>query len=384
MPRRAGLTLLELLIVVAVATLLLAAAVPLLRLPLQGRKVREAAREVHLFLTQARARAVELGRPVGVLIRRADPAFPNGSFFSQQLYLVESPPPYAGDDSNARAVIPSPTLNVPFSAQLNNSALAPLLISVGDLIQFDFQQPLYRITMLSQPDPTNQPDVVDVQFAPLRVTSATPPPPPASLPGGGQRPVPYQIFRSPIRLGGISATGQTVIRTSGAPLDLPNGVVIDLTVSGMEPHLNQFTAADPNDADPWTPSTVPDTTDVVILFGPSGQVEQVYHGLYITLSGNLQTVGIDPPGMIYLLIGRLDQVVPNDPFARGPDQFANLMDSGNLWIVVSPQTGKISTVENASLEAFVPPPGTPIPPGAKPGLLRTARQFASGPTDIGG
>lgn len=382
MPRRPGLTLLELLIVIAVATLLLAAAVPLLRLSLQGRKVREAAREVHLFLTQARARAVELGRPVGVLIRRADPAFPNGSFFSQQLYLVESPPPYAGDDSSAHAIIPSPTLNVSFSAQLNSSALATQLVSVGDLIQFDFQQPLYRIISLTQPDPANQPGVVDVQFAPLRVTSATPPPPRASLPGGGQRPVPYQIFRSPIRLGGISATGRSVIRTGNVPLDLPNGVVIDLTVSGIEPHLNQFTAADPNDADPWTPSAVSDDTDVVILFGPNGQVEQVYYGQYI--GGNLQTVGMDPPGMIYLLIGRLDKVVPNDPFARGPDQFANLMDSGNLWIVVSPQTGKISTVENASLDAFVPPPGAPIPPGAKPVLLRTARQFASGPTDIGG
>jgi hypothetical protein len=263
-----------------------------------------------------------------------------------------------------------------------------LLVSAGDWIQFDFQEPLYRITRLSQPDPANQPDVVDVQFVLARPVPNSPPPPPGRTPTGAPRPVAFQIFRSPIRLGAISSTGQTVIRSMGAPLDLPNGAVIDLTVSGMEPTLNQFTAADPNDSDPWTPSPQPDTTDVVIMFGPGGSVEQVYYGTYTTggpgLNSSLQTVGVDPSGMIYLLIGRLDRVVPSDPFARGPDIRANLMDAESIWITVSPQTGKIGTVENVSLDAYVPPPPAPIPPAAKPGLLKTARGFASGTQDMGG
>ncbi|GIW95959.1 MAG: hypothetical protein KatS3mg110_4000 [Pirellulaceae bacterium] len=388
MSKRRGLTLVELLMVIGVASLLLAAAIPLLRLSLQDRKIREAARQVNAFMARAKARAAELGRPVGVLIRRADPAFANGSFYSQQLFLAESPPPYAGDDSFADAQIPSPTdANMdgvpdfgPYSAQLRSSALAMLLVSPGDLIQFEFHQPLYEITALSQPDPSNQPDVVDVVFAPLRPPTPAPPPPPTV-----NRRIPFQIYRSPIQLGAISATGQSVIRASGAPLDLPNGVVIDLTVSGMEPTLNQFTAADPNDLDTWTPSTVPDPTDVVIMFAPDGSVARVYHGVYVPVGGTpvLKTVGRDPSGMIFLLLGRLDQVQPSDPFARGPDVVANLMDTRNFWIAISPQTGRVITAENASLESILPPPPAAVPPALKPTLLKAAREFALSPQETG-
>ena len=36
------------------------------------REVREAARQVNAYIQRARARALELGRPVGVVIRRSD------------------------------------------------------------------------------------------------------------------------------------------------------------------------------------------------------------------------------------------------------------------------------------------------------------------------
>jgi prepilin-type N-terminal cleavage/methylation domain-containing protein len=361
MRRRKALTLIELLVVIAVASLLLAAAVPLLRMPLQGRKIREAAREVNLFLNRAKARAAELGRPVGVIIRRA--ALPNGAIYAQQLYLAESPPPYAGDDSTAHAIVfPPIDLNpavdldgdgIPehkiFSAQLHSSALAMSLVSVGDLIQFDFQSPLYRIVGRS---PTNQSDVVEVQCKldpPVPVASNLPPPP---IPPGQpfSRPLAFRIFRSPIRPGAISST---VIRSIGAPLDLPNGTVIDLTASGIGATLTELFALS--------------STDVVIMFGPGGNVEQVY--------GGQQAGGVIPSGMIYLLIGRLDRVY-QDPFTRGPDTRANLMDPESIWITVSPQTGKISTVENASLDG--------LPPMSPTKMLKEARRFASGTQDMGG
>jgi prepilin-type N-terminal cleavage/methylation domain-containing protein len=366
MRRRKALTLIELLVVIAVASLLLAAAVPLLRMPLQGRKIREAAREVNLFLNRAKARAAELGRPVGVIIRRA--ALPNGAIYAQQLYLAESPPPYAGDDSTAHAIVfPPIDLNPAvdldgdgirerkiFSAQLHSSALATL-VSVGDLIQFDFQSPLYRIVGRS---PTNQSDVVEVQCKldpPVPVASNLPPPP---IPPGQpfSRPLAFRIFRSPIRLGAISSTGQTVIRSIGAPLDLPNGTVIDLTASGIGATSREFALS---------------STDVVIMFGPGGNVEQVY--------GGQQAGGVIPSGMIYLLIGRLDRVY-QDPFTRGPDTRANLMDPESIWITVAPQTGKISTVENASLDGFVPEQSA----DPQEQMLKEARRFARGTQDMGG
>jgi prepilin-type N-terminal cleavage/methylation domain-containing protein len=359
MRRRKALTLIELLVVIAVASLLLAAAVPLLRMPLQGRKIREAAREVNLFLNRAKARAAELGRPVGVIIRRA--ALPNGAIYAQQLYLAELPPPYAGDDSTAHAMIAAPIdrdmdgrPDWPCSARLYSSALAISLslVSKGDLIQFGFQEPAYRITDVSQPDPANQPDVVDVQFEPVRPLSTLNPPSPTSN-------VPFRVFRSP---GVNSITGQYVIPSIGAPLDLPNGTVIDLTASGIGATSREFGLS---------------STDVVIMFGPGGNVEQVY--------GGRQAGGVDPSGMIYLLIGRLDRVY-QDPFTRGPDTRANLMDAESIWITVSPQTGKIGTVENVSLDEDpdVPPPPAPIPPEKEPVLLKKARGFASGTQDMGG
>ncbi len=406
--RRKGLTLIELLIVISVSVLLLAAAVPLLRIPLQGRKVREASRQLNAVLTRVKARAAEIGRPVGLMIRRADPALGNGSFYSSQLFIAETPPPYAGDESLAVAMVPAPTtpglpagrmtppppavgftappyveaVHRPFTTRVIGSALLPKIVAVGDLIRFDFKGTTYEILEIVVPDPANNPDIVDIWF---RVPARR------ALPVGMGAPprmtdVVFQIFRSPLQLGSFSTTGQTTIRAGASPINLPNGVVIDLSVSGMEPAANQFTPADPSDLNTWTPSGTPDTTDVVIMFEPDGTVQYVYHGTYLPGSPpTLRLSRFDPTGTIYLLVGRLEQVLPGgDAFARGPDEFSNLMDPESLWVAISHRSGKVTTAENDSLESYVPAPGTTIPIALRPGLLATARQLVSSSQDIGG
>src|SRR5262245_48663681 len=101
--RHRGLTLVELLIVVSIMVLLLSAAVPLLREPLKSRRTREASREINAMITRVKARAAEIGRPVGLSIRRS--GNDDRAFFSYQLGIVESPPPYGGDLNSSKAAI---------------------------------------------------------------------------------------------------------------------------------------------------------------------------------------------------------------------------------------------------------------------------------------
>ncbi|MFZ5831102.1 MAG: prepilin-type N-terminal cleavage/methylation domain-containing protein, partial [Planctomycetota bacterium] len=91
-PYRRGMTLIELLVVITIIVIVLGAALPALQPALEGRAVREAARSVSVYLGSARNRALETGRPCGVVLMRA---IEEGG--CDRLSQVEIPPPYAGD-----------------------------------------------------------------------------------------------------------------------------------------------------------------------------------------------------------------------------------------------------------------------------------------------
>ena len=90
--RRRGVTLLELLIVMVILLMITAAAIPIVVPATRNRQMREATRLVTTYLGAAKARAVQTGRPAGVMIERF-----NGNAFALQISQVEVPPPYAGD-----------------------------------------------------------------------------------------------------------------------------------------------------------------------------------------------------------------------------------------------------------------------------------------------
>jgi type II secretory pathway pseudopilin PulG len=98
-----GVTLVELLVVVTILVLLLGVALPLARPAMEGRNVREAARQVSTFLLAAQAKAISTNRPVGVMFLRdaRQGGNPNRCF---QLALATTAAVYTGDDSNTRAV----------------------------------------------------------------------------------------------------------------------------------------------------------------------------------------------------------------------------------------------------------------------------------------
>src|SRR3569623_1509530 len=99
--RRSGVTLIELLIVILIMLMITAVTIPAISPALEGRKIREAARMVEVFLNGARNRAIALGHSVGVLIE-PDPNEPSQCI---QLSYVEQPPPYAGDYSSSTVLV---------------------------------------------------------------------------------------------------------------------------------------------------------------------------------------------------------------------------------------------------------------------------------------
>ena len=66
---RAGMTLIELLIVIVILTTLVAAAIPILSPSSNDRRIREASRAVNTYITAAQTKAMELRRPVGVALK---------------------------------------------------------------------------------------------------------------------------------------------------------------------------------------------------------------------------------------------------------------------------------------------------------------------------
>ena len=87
---RRGMTLVELLMVVATMTLLMAIAIPMVRPAFQNRQLREAARQTNAFFAGAMARAGETGRPVGVWIEAS--GVPGDPQYATRLYLAEVAP----------------------------------------------------------------------------------------------------------------------------------------------------------------------------------------------------------------------------------------------------------------------------------------------------
>jgi type II secretory pathway pseudopilin PulG len=102
-PKRRGVTLLELLIVILIIMLVTAFSIPVVVPAIQGRRVREGARMFSTFLNSARNRAIETGRPAGVWIERMS-VYPEAA---QNIYMAEVPGYYGGDfqDSTVMDVV---------------------------------------------------------------------------------------------------------------------------------------------------------------------------------------------------------------------------------------------------------------------------------------
>lgn len=380
--RRPGVTLIELLVVIALLVMITAVTVPAVAPSIQQRRQREAARLVSSYISGARSRAMELGRPVSVIIQRFDPGQGSTNLtqaqnaamrtnlqpFSINLAVGESPPPYSGDFTNSEIyAAATPSQNPPTNpawpgspAGTPVSQLAVFIsqadylwqltpsntsqIRVGDGIRFNYQGPIYYFDHYN----VNVNGYVSSQ--PPQFANGNPTSPGWTvglLPGEAlgvsyvQSPVlsgvPYQLFRQPTTTSAVT------------PLQLPEGTVIDLSASGTGP-TGLFGGT---------------TVNQMVTFNPDGTIGFVY--------GNDAT-GLPnrPNGSIFLLIGKREQV----PVGAFVPKVANLADPSSFWIVINMQTGQVTTAEN-----YVPGTGgvnISAYSGNDPTGLGVPRTFASG------
>ncbi len=166
-PRRGGFTLTEILVAITIMLMVTAAAIPVVLPALEGRRAREAARTISVALDTARSKAMETGRPVGLMFERVA----KNPHFCQSISYCEVPEPYSGDTQSsstvfcdvypdmASAALIDPVTSEPYRISRivpNNSADSAWLVQPGtptqffglrpgDLIQFGNNPIKYRL-----------------------------------------------------------------------------------------------------------------------------------------------------------------------------------------------------------------------------------------------
>ncbi|MBU4270939.1 MAG: prepilin-type N-terminal cleavage/methylation domain-containing protein [Planctomycetes bacterium] len=341
-PSRPAFTLIELLTVISIMLILVTLTATMMRPDVEGRRVREAARSINVYLASARNRAMETGRPCGVIFRNF-----GAPGFAMNADQCEVPPSYCGETEFSTATVSVAANNSYIAARLYSdygSTLEPLPIGMvrpGDLIQFNCQGPVYQIHGISTDPPPNNPQNTVVNGF---VTGSTIF---ASVADVGQNPlvpwpespfwsstVPYRIFRAPIK--GFAQ-----------PLQLPAATVVDLSASGVD-------------------TTFVNAADFTVLFSPNGAVECVYHG----------AIRYNLTGTIYLLVGSRERVengyTPDNP---NEDTLTNYQYQNNRWVTINPQTGAVQSEPVAAI-----PLGTTDIPTA---IIR-ARDLAGEALGMGG
>jgi prepilin-type N-terminal cleavage/methylation domain-containing protein len=319
---RSGLTLVELLVVIVILTMVTAATIPLMA-PVTGeRKVRESARVLSSLLAQAQSRALATGRPAGVWIQRLEtpaPGQPRTDRGNQaiDLFLCESPPPYAGDSTDARARVSVSGATVVVEI-LND--LPPGYVFKGDRIRFNYRGSVFQISGIgplvgvrsANADGSLTGENMAIQILPTDVL------PPLNVP------LPYQIFRQPAK-------------TADEPVTFPVGAMIDLGFSGVG---NGMEFAVPVAGAAATAAATGDPqTPVLVMFGPSGNLDSVYFGDRPPTQSAPRFLPHKLINPVYLLVGQRNA----DNATAAP----NYMNQENVWVAVNPQSGLVTTSEVA-------------------------------------
>jgi prepilin-type N-terminal cleavage/methylation domain-containing protein len=184
---RGAFTLVELMVVITIMVIVMGLAATMMRPDIEGRRVREAARMVNVYLSSARNRAIEIGRPCGVVLHRL--VNPNGTpspvAAAMSMDQVESPPPFAGQNLGAAVEVIDVTFlaNGDYYWPVNtNNPTGPgytvlkvrvrcspndfygstnlSLVHPGDLVQLGGQGPYYTIV-----SPDTSPNVSSLALA---------------------------------------------------------------------------------------------------------------------------------------------------------------------------------------------------------------------------
>jgi prepilin-type N-terminal cleavage/methylation domain-containing protein len=426
-PISRGFTLMELLVVITIVGMLTAAMIPVMSAASDARRLREGARLVSTMLASAQSRAISSGRAVGVLFQ----PMKNNPYACMEMYLVESPPPYSGDDFNYRAAINGnqvtindgtitggvlgiPTFSGVRMADNQDPPNTPnqTLIRPGDLIQFNYRGQKYVLnfgesTPYALSHDTNTSHKPNWQC----IMTLTPTDPSASLPTStptGSTGMPFTIFRQPVK-------------TVDPPAQLSDGVAVDWYFSGVDlappqPPAGATNKTYPNNVVPsknWNSSYPPPgyaspifgacgtlvpspktpaapgpagtantCGPVIVTYSPAGTLEQIYYSCYFVSTAN-PAVDMNnayfyqtrPLSGAYFLVGKIEKIQPTGPVQNDLKNLPNYQDSDARWVAVTRQSGLPTTAEVAKLQApFTSNPSGYITAGQYP---TTIKEWAS-------
>ncbi|MCO6456734.1 MAG: type II secretion system protein [Pirellulaceae bacterium] len=446
--RRRGLTLVELLMVVFILVILVAVTLPIVRPALQGRKIREAARQVNVYFATAQAMASEKGRPVGVWIERSTLGDVDGDGLPDaaagiELFLAEIAPPYTGDLIGATGVpydaavavdmIPPVDINnsttdgIVEHLLLDSSSLFLLtLVRPGDLIRFNNRGPLFVIQDANG-DGVAINDWTDPMLRPMWVPTLTPEITHSIefrvginwQPGldarwgvansdddgdgttdnlserGWSGSDDYFVTDPPVPPAGTRVSFEIFrgpTKTGAPPLSLPPGTAIDLHHSGIGAIGQQFRADNAGAAVSPLNGPVLDDQPVIIMFHPTGEIRSVHYGV-VPRNASGEAAGVSrlaqflPAGAIHLLIGETDkfqQAEPPDPSNVAEVAF---FTNNNVDRNLASTDGLWISVNQRTGNITSSPNGWQAVPVGSPTLLESllrAREFARTKQTAGG
>jgi len=312
--RRAGMTLVELLVVITILGLLAVTVLPSLATSAESRRTRETTRMVSSFISKAQGRAIGRQEWSGLKLVAVN----TSSLAAIDIFLADVPEAYRGDTTSAALTIATaPTSTsataVPASGS-DISTIATLGIQAGDPIRFDGRGTLYEVT------------------TPIATSALK--------------------FRLRENLNGKEDMGQTLHNTfwpaldvphtfeiyrqpqpTGLPLTLAGGRAVDLSWSGFgPPQANGI-------ANTYQTFSALGGTGVStsILFDSTGRLRQVVVG-----AGRFTVTG-----PVFLLVGRADRAGQVYGTLNTSDDSlgANWQYPDSYWIAVDPLTGLVRTAE---------------------------------------
>ena len=303
--RRSGVTLIEMLVVVAVMMLMLGLAAPMFRTDHDNTVARETARSLNAYIQEARAKAMATGRPCGVAFVPFE-NYPSACVIAQQ---VDIPPLYTGETYNSTVTVSgngnNPTLNF-------NDASANWT-KAGNMIRLGGRGVWYEMTSATacklQTGDTTRPDS---EFRPWSTGNWT---------------TTYEIQAAPI------AQTKNYLQSVGMaePLKVVRGAAIDLYYSGVAGVNNgQFSNSG--------------TAPIIIMFTPTGEVGLCYR----ISSGRGGVANAVPTDKVYILVGQWDRALT----AFTPeDGLRNYQTLDSYWIVIEPSTGNSKIEQNVQYNA---------------------------------
>jgi prepilin-type N-terminal cleavage/methylation domain-containing protein len=317
--RRAGMSLVELLVVVAILGLLAVTVLPNLANTAESRRTREAARVVSSFVSSAKSRAIGRREWAGFTLVAATA----GSSAALDVFQCDVLPPYTGATTPAFLTVSGSAVPGEPAWRTASIATPDALLGVAqmgiepnDPIRFANRGPFYEIVSFSEAGLTfrfrGSAETATSDFGNNDIEDAGQTIRNTPWPAATEQP--FEIFRRP--------------SVTGAPLTMPDGRAIDLRWSGVGPPNVPSTGGTYRQFNTWP---------VSIMFDGTGRLRQAV----------LPTQRWVITGAVFLLVGRADRA-GQDPATLTPlddSVGANWQYGDSFWVAIDPFSGVAKLAE---------------------------------------